>query len=355
VELKSITWNYNTMNKVIKIAVVQMNASPAPVEERLARAEGLVIQCAEMGAQLIVLPEVFNTGYEYSDNNYLLAEGLDGPTAAWMTQTASRYHVHLAGSFLRREQSELFNTLLLVAPDGQQWQYDKNYPWMWERAYFRRGTDITVAQTEFGKVGFLICWDVAHPNLWQQYAGKVDLMIVSSCAPRALEVTFVFPDGKLSMSEQRGGLAHYLKRKTDQTFGAYLRRQAACLGVPVAHASSTGIAKSCLPKPKISLVMLSAIFPPLLKYIAQFEHARIESGIFNETYIADKTGNVLQSAQPGAEGFAISEVILPELAPKPRGKQPHFGIPKIMYWLDSITEVMFAAEYRKKTESYFTK
>ena len=343
------------MNKVVKIAVVQMSAMPAPVEERLARAEGLVIQCAEMGAQLVVLPEVFNTGYEYSDQNYLRAERLDGLTAAWMTQTAFRYHLHLAGSFLRRVGSDIFNTLLLVAPDGQQWLYDKNYPWVWERAYFRRGTDITIAQTEFGKVGFLICWDVAHPNLWQQYAGKVDLMIVSSCPPRALEVTFVFPDGKLSMNEQRGRLAQYLKRKTDQTFGAYLRRQAACLEVPVAHASSTGIATSCLPKPKLSLVMLSAIFPPLLKYISQFEHARIESGIFNETYIADETGNVLQSAQPGAEGFAISEVILPGLSTKPKGKQPHFGIPRLMYWLDSIAEVMFAAEYKKKTRSYFSK
>ena len=155
------------MNKVIKIAVVQMNAMPTPVEERLARAEGLVIQCAEMGAQLIVLPEVFNTGYEYSDQNYLRAERLDGPTAAWMTQTASRYHVHLAGSFLRRVGSDIFNTLLLVAPDGQQWQYDKNYPWVWERAYFRRDTDITVAHRGFGKVGVPIWFDVAHRRVWQ--------------------------------------------------------------------------------------------------------------------------------------------------------------------------------------------
>lgn len=343
------------MNQVVKIAVIQMNATPAPVAERLARAENLVNQCAAMGAQLIVLPEVFNTGYEYSDNNYLLAESLDGPTAAWMTRTASRYQIHLAGSFLRREQSDIFNTMLLVAPGGRQWHYDKNYPWVWERAYFRRGTDITIAQTEFGKVGFLICWDVAHPNLWQQYSGNIDLMVVSSCPPKALEVTFVFPGGELMMSKDRGAFAQYLKRKTDQTFGAYLRRQAACLEIPVAHATSTGISKSSLPKPKLSLVMLSAIFPRLLKYIAQFEHARIQSEYFNETYIAGKTGNVLQSAQSGAEGFAISDVILPGLFTKPKWKQPHFGIPKIMYSLDPIAEVMFAAEYRKKTRSYFSK
>jgi predicted amidohydrolase len=59
------------MPKSTKIAVVQMNALPSSVKERLTRAESFVAQCVQNGAQLIVLPEVFNTGYEYSDQNYL--------------------------------------------------------------------------------------------------------------------------------------------------------------------------------------------------------------------------------------------------------------------------------------------
>jgi hypothetical protein len=100
--------------------------------------------------------------------------------------------------------------------------------------------------------------------------------------------------------------------------------------------------------------MLSIIYPPLLKYSSQFEHARIESNYFNETYITDKSGTVLQSVQPGTEGFAISDVILPELPPKPQGKQPPFGIPKHMYSIDSIAEMMFASEYNKKTQRYLS-
>src|SRR5512147_12741 len=98
------------MSKSVKIAVVQMKASPAPVKERLAQAENFVVQCVENGARLIVLPEVFNTGYEYSDQNYLQAESFDGLTATWMRKTAALYHVHLAGSFLRRDQNNIFNT-----------------------------------------------------------------------------------------------------------------------------------------------------------------------------------------------------------------------------------------------------
>ncbi len=343
------------MDKSIKIAVVQMNASPAPVKERLAWAENFVIQCAEMGAHLIVFPEVFNTGYEYSDQNYLQAESFDGTTAFWMRQTSARYHVHLAGSFLRRERSEIFNTLLLVAPDGHQWHYDKNYPWLWERAYFQKGTKVTIADTELGKIGFLICWDVAHPNLWQQYSGKVELMIVSSCPPKALDLALVFPDGKRIMSKNTGALIRYVKRASDKTFGEYLRKQASFLGVPVAHATSTGIFTSSVPNPKSSLAMLSVVHPPLLKYKSQFDQVRMETNYFNETYITDNSGTVLQSVQPDIEGFAISDVILPALPPKPKGKQPPFGIPKSMYSIGSIAEMMFASEYNKKTQRYLPK
>jgi len=342
------------MNKSIKIAVIQMNASPAPVQERLARAEYFVIQCAEMGAQLVVLPEVFNTGYEYSHQNYLQAEPFDSTTANWMRLTSTRYHIHLAGSFLRRAQNDIFNTLLLVAPDGRQWHYDKNYPWIWERAYFQKGTDIAVADTDLGKIGFLICWDVAHPNLWQKYANKVELMIVSSCAPKALDLALVFPNGQQMMMSSNL-LTQFAKRKTDKTFGEFLRRQASSLGVPVAQATSTGVFTSPLPNFQSSLMMFSMMYPSLLKYRSQFEQVRIESNYFNETYVANNTGDVLQSVAPEMEGFAISEVLIPDFPPQSIEKQPAFGLPRYMYLIDSTADMMFGTEYNKNIQRYFSK
>ncbi len=340
------------MSKSIKTAVIQLDASPAPVAERLAKAGKLIAQCVELDARLIVLPEVFNTGYEYSDQNYIRAESLDGLTATWMTQASARYQIHLAGSFLRKEQNAIFNTMLLVAPDGRRWHYDKNYPWMWERAYFQKGTEITVADTEFGKVGLLICWDVAHPKLWQQYRGKVELIIVSSCPPKAFDLSLVFPNGERVVGKNAGALIQYLKRTTDKTFGEYLRTQASSLGIPVAHATSTGTFCSSLPKSKTALAMLSVIYPPLWKHKSQFARAQIETDYFNETYIADSSGVVLQSVPSGSDGFAISEVILPDASPDPKGKQPPFGIPKFTYLIDSMADMLLDAEYRKKLRRY---
>ena len=332
-----------------------MNASPLPVKERLTRAESFVSQCVQNGAQLVVLPEVFNTGYEYSDQNYLQAETLDGVTVTWMKKTASRYHVHLAGSFLRREQDNIFNTMLLVSPGGQQWHYDKNYPWIWERAYFQKGTNITVADTELGKIGFLICWDVAHPKLWRKYSGKVELMIVSSCPPKALDLALVFPNGELVMNKNTGAHVQHVKSTSDKTFGEYLRRQASYLGVPVAHATSTGKFTSLIPKPKPSLAMLSLIYPPLWKYKSQFDRARMEADYYNETYIAENSGAILQYVQPNAEGFAVSDVTLSDSPPQPKGKQPPFSLPNFIYLFDTVANIILAFEYKKKTQRYFPK
>ena len=335
--------------------MVQMDASPSPVGERLRRAENFVAQCAQSGAQLVVLPEVFNTGYEYSDRNYLQAETFDGPTTAWMKKIAADQHVHLAGSFLRREQEDIFNTLLLVSPGGRQWHYDKNHPWIWERAYFQKGTKITIADTELGKLGFLICWDVAHPELWQKYAGQVELMIVSSCPPKALDLAFFFPDGKRIVSGKAGALVQNVRRTSDKTFGEYLRRQAAHLGIPVAQATSTGTFTSSIPKPRVSLAMFSLLHPPLWKYRSQFDRARMEAGYFNETYIADSSGAILQYVEQNAEGFALSDVTLPNSPPQPKGKQPAFGIPGFTYLFDTAANILLTSEYNKKTHKYFSK
>ena len=63
------------------------------------------------GAQWVVLPELFNLGYGYADENFRRAEPSAGPTAAWMRATAACQNVHRAGSLLLLDQDEICNAL----------------------------------------------------------------------------------------------------------------------------------------------------------------------------------------------------------------------------------------------------
>jgi predicted amidohydrolase len=264
------------MTRQIEIAAISMDSAPANVESRLARAESLIARASEQRAQIVVLPEVFNTGYEYSLKNYQLAESMDGATVNWMKRVARQYNLHVAGTFLLRESDGIYNTMLLVASDGRTWRYDKSYPWAWERAYFRpRKNSIQVAETDLGKIGMLICWDVAHANLWAQYAGNVDLMLASSCPPLVPQFDFHLPDGRIVKTSGLGTIFQLAYRNAEKTFGELFRNQARWLGVPSVSTTGAGIFRSPLPRPMISLASLFSLRPDLWKYILQADQVNV--------------------------------------------------------------------------------
>src|SRR5215207_2107358 len=113
------------MARTLKIAAVQMDATPAPIADRLARAADLVAEAAASGAEMVVLPECFNTGYAYIDSNYAASEALEGQTATWMKSQAQQHQIHLVGTLMLRDGNDVYNSALLFAPDGRLWRYDK--------------------------------------------------------------------------------------------------------------------------------------------------------------------------------------------------------------------------------------
>ena len=82
------------MSRTITVAAIQ----------RLVRAEWLIGLGKRRGARLIVLPEVFNTGYRYTDDNFRLAEPIDGLTVTWMKEVAAQKIIERSK---RRKRNEL--------------------------------------------------------------------------------------------------------------------------------------------------------------------------------------------------------------------------------------------------------
>lgn len=337
------------MPRTVRIAALQMDVAPAPTPDRLARAERLVVLAAESGAQLVVLPEVFNTGYAYTDANHRLAEPLHGPTATWMSETAVHLGIHLAGSLMLLDCDQVYNALLLYAPDGRMWRYDKNYPWGWERGYFRNGDRITVAETDLGHLGMVICWDTGHPELWKRYAGQVDLMVIASSPPDLGHATIDHPGGESISFADLGPRVGSLDTTASLIFGDTIRQQAAWLGVPAVNASPSGHFRSPIPHGLITLLGFLPLAPHMVRYIPTASRARISSDMTPGTQVVDARGEVLAALTPGdGESFVVAEVSLAEHRPAPGGPQPIPPIPRLMYWVsDTLLPFISTPTYRR--------
>jgi N-carbamoylputrescine amidase len=342
------------MRRRITVAAVQMDARLAPTDERLQRAERLVKQAAQAGAQLVILPEIFNTGYGYTDENFRRAEPLSGPTVKWLRATAAQLRIHLAGSLLLREGGEIYNALLLFAPDGRMWRYDKSYPWGWERGYFRGRRGTTVARTALGDFGMMICWDVAHPRLWREYAGRVDLMIVSSCPPDITNATFVFPQGERIAFGELGRIGASLADSGPRLFGEMVNQQTAWLGVPTVQTVGTGHLQTAIPRGRLSLLTYVPIAPRLLRYLPQAHRLRMESDFIPGCKVVDGSGRVLAALeQAEGEHFTLAEVELAEEKPRPKRPQPPTLLSPPAYLAsDLLLPALMRSVYRRGTRRH---
>jgi hypothetical protein len=311
------------MPRTIKVATLQMDAMPASVTERLQRAEKIVTQAAQAGAQLIVLPELFNIGYAYTDNNYKLAEPLDGPTSGWMKATSASLGIHLAGTLLLLDGGEIYNTMLLFSPSRQMWRYDKNYPWAWERGYFRGRRGITVAQTELGDLGLMICWDLGHLNQWSQYAGKADMIVIASCPPDGPNASYAFPTGEKLDFNDLGAMGS-MRDIGRQFFGEMVNQQAQWLGVPVVNSGASGSVLTQIPKAGTLLRTFALFAPRLLKLLPKAKELKMSCKMIPSCKVVDANGHTLAERLPAeGDGFAISEVTLADSKSMPTRHQPN--------------------------------
>jgi len=337
------------MKRTIKIAAVQMDANPAPTTDRLARAEQLVSEATKMGARLVVLPELFNTGYSYSDANHRLVEPLSGLTVTWMKKAAAHLDIHLAGSLMLLDEGEIYNALLLLAPDGQMWRYDKNYPWGWERGYFRGRRGTTVAETDLGHIGMMICWDTAHPQLWRRYAGRVDLMLIASCPPDVSNPTFHFPNGDALTFDDMGPVMASMKGSAQLVFGAMISQQTAWLGVPTVNTVGCGRIRTAIPNGRASFLTFISLAPWLVKYLPQADRMEMACDLTPGCKVVLASGQTLaELTQEQGETFTVARVTLADEKPRPRGPQPASPVPRLSYLSsDVLLPALSVPVYRK--------
>ena len=156
-----------------RVGLVQMSCGPEP-EANLQKAIDRVADAAGRGAQVICLPELFQTQYfcQREDASLFdLAEPIPGPTSAKLGEIAKKHNIVLVASlFEKRAPGVYHNTAAVFDTDGAlRGLYRKMHipddPLYYEKYYFTPGDlGFRAHNTSFGRVGTLVCWDQWYPE-----------------------------------------------------------------------------------------------------------------------------------------------------------------------------------------------
>jgi 5-aminopentanamidase len=152
----------------VKIAACQVKLQVGECVQNRAAAVAAITEAADLGAQIVVLPELTASGYVFASRAeaYSLAEPADGPTAVqWARLAAVRDLVIVGGFSELGTDGRLYNSAMLIDPSGVRTIYRKVHLWDAEADFFTPGDQVPpVLATQYGRIAMMICYDVEFPE-----------------------------------------------------------------------------------------------------------------------------------------------------------------------------------------------
>ena len=185
------------MEAKIKIALAQISCKREDKAENLTKIEKIAVKAKKQAATLVIFPELSLTGYVVRDQIYELAEIIPGPSTKVIENIAKKTKTHIVfgmPELSEKTQATIYNTAVLVGPEGFIGKYRKMYlpthSVFEEKRYFRPGYQATVFDTELGKIGLIICYDIFFPEVSRLTRLKGAQLIVCISASPATRRAF---------------------------------------------------------------------------------------------------------------------------------------------------------------------
>lgn len=127
-------------------------------------------------ADLIVLPEMFSSGFTMNTND--CAETMSGDTLLWMSEQAKKSDAVIAGSLIIEENSNFYNRLIWMTPSGNYEYYDKKHLFRLanEQQYFTPGQERKIVSLHDWKICLNVCYDLRFP-VWLRNQDDYDCLL----------------------------------------------------------------------------------------------------------------------------------------------------------------------------------
>ena len=180
------------------MALAQISCKVADKKHNLNVMRKNIRQARDRDANLVVFPELALTGYMCRDLVYELAEPIpEGPSIRRLEEVTKKEDIHVIFGMLERSgkaRATIYNTAVLLGPSGFIGKYRKTHlpthSAFEEKRYFRLGYQAPVFETDIGRLGLIICYDVFFPEITRLLRLKGAQLIVCISASPAVRRKF---------------------------------------------------------------------------------------------------------------------------------------------------------------------
>jgi predicted amidohydrolase len=169
----------------MKVAAIQHDVVWEDAAATMALLVPQIAAAAGAGARLVVLTEMFGTGFTMAPDR--VGEAPDGPSHSFLLDQAASLGVWLCGSIATRDPAMVrpVNRLVLAAPDGRSFNYDKRHPFSYggEHEHYIGGDSFLTVDIEGLRTSFFVCYDLRFGDDWWQRAPHTDCFVVPANWP----------------------------------------------------------------------------------------------------------------------------------------------------------------------------
>ena len=153
------------MARQVTLATIHHRPSRSSTEQNLDAFANLAVKAGAQGADIVCLPEgidLVGTGLNYVQ----ASESIPGPFTNKLSQIALKHRMYIVAGLIERDGEEIYNTAILINRQGElQGKYRKvSLPREEIEGGIVPGDQFPVFDTDFGKIGMMICWDVTFPE-----------------------------------------------------------------------------------------------------------------------------------------------------------------------------------------------
>jgi len=169
----------------LRVTMVQTEIIWHKAADNCARlTESIEQSLANTATDLIVLPEMFNSGFTM--NAEKVAEDMQGPTIAWLVAQAKRFDAAITGSLVIRENEHNYNRMIFATPDGEVTHYDKRHLFRManEDQRYAGGDKQVIVNWRGWRIALNVCYDLRFP-VWCRSQNNIDLMLFVASWPAA--------------------------------------------------------------------------------------------------------------------------------------------------------------------------